>query len=429
MTASPSDQGRISALRAYADPRLLAVFSLGVTSGLPNALVFGTLAVWLREEGLSRTSIGAIGLVGTAYALNFLFGPLADRAGFPVLGRLWGRRRGWAIPLQVALAAMLWVLSGLSPTADLTIFAGTVLAVACLSAAQDVVIDASRIEYLPPERQAAGAAMATYGWMTGASVAGGFVSLNIAELTDWGTAYKVMALLMMIGPVTYWIAGEPERGETGAIPAARHWLRDAVVAPFKDFKARDGWVLILLFVIFFKFGDAMLGRMANVFYIDIGFGKSDIAEISKLYGLGAFLIGGGLGGILAARAGTFPALLSAGVAMAATNFLYYLLAGSGADRTLFILAVAGDNLTGGLATTVFVAYLSSLCSRAYTATQYALLASLGNLARVQLGALSGVVVDGMGGDWGAFFLITIAAALPGLWLAWLVGGRRRARAP
>lgn len=422
--------GQKKIMDAYRDPKLLAVFALGICSGLPNALVFGTLSIWLREEGLSRAAIGAIGLVGTAYALNFLFGPIADRVGVPVLRKVLGRRRSWGILLLGLLIVSLMALSGLEPANNLPLFATVVLSVACLSAALDVVIDASRIEYLPPERQAAGAAMATYGWMTGASVAGGVGALLIADWLGWAMAYKAMATVLLIGPLAYWLAGEPSRRgdarESDRVGVG-DWISTAVLAPLRDFAKRDGWVLILLFVVFFKFGDAMLGRMANVFYLDIGFGKTEIAEVSKAYGLIAFLIGGGLGGLLAARAGTHRALLVAGLAMAATNLLYYWLAASGADRSLFILAVAGDNFTSGLATTIFVAYLSSLCSISFTATQYALLASIGNLARVQLGSLSGVVVDGMGGDWGVFFLITVAAATPGLWLAWIVGRRHQGR--
>ncbi len=411
---------------AYADSKLLAVFTLGICSGLPSALVFGTLSIWLREEGVSRTAIGVIGLIGTAYAFNFLFGPIADRVRLPFLQDRFGRRRSWGFVLQGLLIGAVLVLSEMDPTRGLTGFALAALAVAVLSAAQDVVIDASRIEYLPDNRQAAGAAMATYGWMTGASIAGGVAALFLADAFGWSVAYKAMAALLLLGPITYWLAGEPERAanqEKGKDLSYQDWVTTAVIAPLLDFAKRDGWVLILMFIVFFKFGDAMLGRMANVFYLDIGFEKTEIAEISKAYGLIALLIGGGLGGLLAAKAGTHRALLAAGIAMAATNMLYYWLAESGADRQIFILAVVGDNFTGGLATTIFVAYLSSLCSLAFTATQYALLASIGNFARVQLGSVSGVVVDGMGGDWGVFFILTIVAALPGLWLAWQVGRR------
>lgn len=433
MNGKVGETGRRAKLRSIADVylnrRMAAVFALGLCSGLPNALVFGTLSVWLREAGMSRSAIGALGLVGTAYAFNFVWAPFLDRVSLPGLSRRYGFRRSWGTLLCLALATCIACVGLTDPAANGLVFIGLILLIAFLSASLDVVVDASRIEYLEPQEYAAGSAVATYGWMTGASVIGGFMTLQVSSLTGWGTAYAIAALAMLAGPLAYLLVGEPagrERGEAayaqendpfGDAPEghgfAAHFSK-AVIAPFRDFARRDGWILILAFIILFKAGDAMLGRMANVFYVDMGFTRGEIADVSKLFGLVSFLIGGGVGGALALRIGTLKALFFGGIAMAATNAAYAVLAHSGHDMTVFATAVAADNFTSGLATTTFVAYLSGLCNLAFTATQYALLASLGNFARVQMAAFSGVMVDAMDGDWAGFFLMTIAIAVPGL---------------
>jgi PAT family beta-lactamase induction signal transducer AmpG len=427
----------------YLTRKMVVIFLLGVSSGLPSPLVFGTLSIWLKELGLSRTSIGVFSLVLTAYTINFLWAPLIDRLAIPVLTRRRGRRRSWGLVIQVLLLVAIFSISLIDPAVDLYAFAVVIAVVAFLSASQDIVIDAYRIEYLEPEQYGAGAAMAVYGWMTGANVVGGFVALYLAEFLDWQTMYQVMAAFVLVGIVTLQVAGEPPR--SGAAEAderetalaerlaagaesARYllartmaWLYVSLIAPFRDFMTRDGWLLILLFIVLFKVGDAFLGRMANVFYVELDFSKSDIAEYSKAFGLVAFLVGGAIGGLMVKRYGMLKALLAAGILMSVTNLLYAALALSGKSYPMFATAVFFDNLTTGMSLTAFVAYLSSLCNLAFTATHYALLASLGNFARTQFGASSGWIVDQLGGDWALFFCMTVVAALPGLaLLVWMI---------
>ncbi len=413
------------ALAVYRDRRFAAIFGLGVTSGLPSSLVFVTLSVWLREEGLSRTTIGLFGAVATPYAINFLWAPLLDHARLPWLGRL-GRRRSWIVAAQALLCLAIAAMALADPAEQAAALAAAAFAVAVLSATQDVAIDAYRVEILEPETYGAGAAVAVLGWHLGAFVSGAG-ALYLAHAVSWQAAYlgagAVFALLMAV-PL---LAEEPR--SNGAAPATRRigqWLRRAVVAPFAEFLGRLGGlaVVVIGFIVFYKFGEAMLGRMAGVFYVDLAFTKVEIANYVKSFGLAATLLGVVLGGVLCARVRIVTALFAGGIAMASTNLLFALLAWTGKDLGLLAVAVFLDNLTAGLATSAFVAFLSSLCNREFTATQYALLASIGNFARIQLGAVSGWTVDRMDGDWAAFFVLTTVAVLPGLVLLSTIARRQ-----
>ena len=297
---------------------------------------------------------------------------------------------------------------------------------AILSATQDVAIDAYRVEVLDPQTYGAGAAVAVLGWHLGA-FASGAGALYLASAASWQTAYLGAGCLMALLIAVPLLAAEPTAG-TAAAPAKRigAWLGRAVVAPFAEFFRRLGGLalVVIAFIVFYKFGEAMLGRMAGVFYVDLAFTKVEIANYAKSVGLPATLIGVLLGGVLCARLRITTALFAGGIAMASTNLLFALLAWTGKDHGLLAAAVFLDNLTAGLATSAFVAFLSSLCDRGFTATQYALLASIGNFARIQLGAVSGWAVDRMDGDWAAFFVLTTLAVLPGLALLLVVARRR-----
>lgn len=442
----------IRSFSVYMNRRMAVIFLLGLCSGLPNALITGTLAIWLREEGLSRTSIGIVGLTGLAYAINFLWAPLLDRVRLPLVGRI-GQRRSWAILVQTGLIFAIWLLVAQDPVTGLGGFVLAVALIAFLSASQDVVIDAYRIEYLKPDEYAAGAAMTTLGWLTGAQVVAGFVILHLVAGIDFAGAYALIALVLLVGPITLLLAGEPVRGAAAretldafADSAGRYldrfawmgarlrgalgWLYVAVAAPFLDFMKRPEWYLILAFVVLFKLGDAMLGRMTGLLYVDLGFSPADIANYSKLLGLGAFLVGAVIGGAMARLWGTMQALLMSGIATTLTNLLYAWLASAGQDYTLFAFAIVADNMTTGMVTATFVAYLSSLCNVAFTATQYALLASLANFAQRTFAASAGAIVDyfetlswtaALGGAWSTFFFMTVILALPGIGLLlWLM---------
>ena len=407
-----------SALAVYADPRVLRILGFGFVSGLPLALTTGTLSYWLAREGVDKTTIGLFALLGIPYALKMFWAPLLDHLPAPGPFARLGRRRGWAVVIQGLLMAALLVLGAVDPLTDPFALALAALAVAFLSASQDIVIDAFRIELLEQDEQGAGAAAIQLGYRVGMLVSGaGAIWLSAA--LPWFWVYAAMAACVPLGTLVVLSAREPElSAQTGAAqsaaarPGYAAWMRHAVVDPFADFMARRGWVAILAFALLYKFGDAIGGVMANPFYVEIGFSPEEIAAVTKLFGLGATVAGTLAGGVLVVRAGLLPALFIAGVLQAVTNLLFALLAWAGPETALLALAVGADNFTGGLGSAAFVAYLSSLCSLAYTATQYALLTSFMALGRSFLSSGGGWLADQV--DWVSFFVLTTFLALPGL---------------
>lgn len=419
----------------YFTRRMAVVFALGVCSGLPNGLITGSLGVWLRDYGLTRTEIGVVGLVGLVYAINFLWAPLLDRLRPPGLGRF-GRRRSWIVLFQACLVIALAQLLGVDPLENLRGLVLVIAAIAILSASQDVVIDAYRVEYLRPDEYAAGSAMATMGWLTGATVLAGFTTLHLSGSLGWPMAYLVVGCVLLAGPVVLMLAGEPRIAEEVLRrDAGQPWrtrVRDTLVAPFLEFLSRPHAWLVLAFILLFKLGEAMIGRMTGVFYIDTGFTPAEIANYSKVLGTVAMLAGGAVGGVIAKRYGLFKALLGSSIAMAATNLLYAWLAVAGKDFGILALAVVADNFTTGLSLSIFVAFVSSLCNVAFTATQYALLASLANFAMRGAASLGGFTVDwlersqwvaGSAQAWATFFVITALMAVPGIVLLVMLGSR------
>ena len=402
-----------SALAVYADPRVLRILGFGFVSGLPLALTTGTLSYWLAREGVDKTTIGLFALLGIPYALKMFWAPLLDHLPAPGPFARLGRRRGWAVVIQGLLMAALLVLGAVDPLTDPFALALAALAVAFLSASQDIVIDAFRIELLEQDEQGAGAAAIQLGYRVGMLVSGaGAIWLSAA--LPWFWVYAAMAACVPLGTLVVLSAPEPAlSAQTGAGRRGyAAWMRHAVVDPFADFMARRGWVAILAFALLYKFGDAIGGVMANPFYVEIGFSPEEIAAVTKLFGLGATIAGTLAGGVLVVRAGLLPALFIAGVLQAVTNLLFALLAWAGPETALLALAVGADNFTGGLGSAAFVAYLSSLCSLAYTATQYALLTSFMALGRSFLSSGGGWLADQV--DWVSFFVLTTFLALPGL---------------
>ena len=420
------------AAKVYLDRRLIAVLFLGFSSGLPLLLVFSTLSLWLKDEGISKTMIGLFALVRTPYPFKFLWAPIIDRVPVPVLTALLGRRRAWAVGSQMVLMAAILGLASTSPGLDPAMTALLALVVAFASASQDIIIDAYRIEILEERQQGAGAAMIVNGYRFG-MLAAGAGAISLADILSWSQVYAVMAGLVVVGLATVLLSPEPREPAAGGAGtdvgagrlAAVGWLYGAVVAPFAQFMRRDGWVFILLFIMLYKLGDAYLGVMANPFYVEMGFTKQEIAAVSKVFGLGATIVGGLLGGAIVYRHGIRRALLVCGVLMAASNLVFAAQAAVGHNVAMLMLTIAVENLTGGMGTAAFVAYLSSLCDVAYTATQYALLSSFMAFARDVLSASSGWLADQV--DWVAFFLISTALAVPGLvLLMWMM---RRFPAP
>jgi MFS transporter, PAT family, beta-lactamase induction signal transducer AmpG len=400
-------------IAVYLQPRILAILALGFASGLPLALTASTLGVWLTEAGISKSAIGLFAAIGTPYALKFLWAPLIDATAFPVLTRLFGRRRGWMFATQIALIASLMLLGLADPAATPWATALLALLVAICSATQDIVIDAYRVELLTPEQQGAGAATVVLGYRLGmiASSAG---ALYLATYFGWQVTYWCMGGLIGIGMLAALLAGEPQTGEK--IPAQKRnfnqWIREAVIAPFADFIERPQWHLILLFILLYKLADAFMGVMTNPFLIEIGFTKEEIASVVKLYGLIATIVGSFVGGAMVANWGTTRTLWIAGIAHAATNLMFVVQARVGADIHILALGITMENVSGGMGTAAFVAYISGLTHVRFTATQYALLSSFAAFGRTWLSTPAGWFAERMG--WEIFFLFASALAIPGL---------------
>jgi MFS transporter, PAT family, beta-lactamase induction signal transducer AmpG len=418
----------LGALAVYRQPRLIAVLLMGFSSGLPLALTFGTLSYWLAELGVSLTAIGLFGLVRASYSLKFLWSPLIDRLPIPILTRRLGRRRGWALTIQFLLALAILALGMTDPKADPAATALAAVVVAFLSASQDIVIDAYRIELLKPEEQGAGAAATQWGYRFG-MLASGAGALYAASFGGWHVAYAVMAGLMLVGMVTVWFTPEPGGiappvllPGADAMTRVAAWFERAVVAPFADMFGRTGagsLAAIVVFIVLYKFGDALAGSMANPLYVQLGFTKVEVATVAKIYGVAATLAGVAIGGVMVARIGVFASLLVCGGLQACSNLLYAVQVWAGHDVGMLALTIGAENLTGGMASSAFVAYLSGLCSRDFTATQYALLSSLATVGLNVLAASGGYLAERLG--WVPFFVVSTAACLPSLLiLVWLM---------
>lgn len=422
----------------YTEARVLSLLFLGFSSGLPLALTFGTLSLWLAEEGINKTTIGMFALTGTPYTFKFLWSPLIDRLPLPLLTPWLGRRRGWTLLTQMALMLSLFLLGTSNPAETPIATAVWALSTAFWSASQDIVIDAYRVEILEERQYGAGAAMIVLGYRMGMLVSGA-TALYLATFWGWFATYTIMATCMLVGIITILLNPEPQHA---ACPAPRKenqshtharmethtrrhhgrqaiiWLEQAVVAPFADFMQRKGWITTLLFILLYKFGDALAGVMSNPFYRDLAFSKIEIANISKLFGLGSTIVGSILGGIMVSQMGLMKPLLYCGLLQMFSNLLFAVLAETGHSTSMLMITIAAENLSGGMGTAAFVAYLSSLCNVAYTATQYALLSSFMAFGRTFLSSFAGILADNMA--WTSFFLMTTAAALPGLIMLWIM---------
>jgi len=401
------------AMAVYTDRRILLIAFMGFSSGLPLLLTLSTLSYWLAKLGVSKTSIGLFALVGTPYSFKFLWAPFLDQIRPPFLGR----RRGWALIIQLALALAILAMGMTDPALDPWWTALAVLVVAFLSASQDIVIDAYRIEILPEALQGAGAAATQVGYRFGL-LAAGAGAVALADFVAWHWVFAGLALLMAVGMATMLLAPEP------AMPAAiqrqslARRLEMGVIEPFLDFLGRRGWLVILLFVLLYKFGEAVSGTMATPFYVELGFTGVEIAEITKIFGIVASLAGTLAGGLMVARVGIMRALFLGGVLQAAGILLFAVLAYQGHDRLWLAIVVGSDNFVSGLGSAAFVAYLSALCNVAFTGTQYALLTSFMAWGRTLLSSGSGWLAVRLG--WPVFFIASTGLAVPGLLLLlWL----------
>lgn len=409
---------------------------LGFAAGLPFLLVFSTLSAWLRDEGLSRSIIGFFSWVGITYSIKVFWAPIIDRLPVPWLTRLLGRRRAWMLLAQFGIAAGLAGMAVLDPHAQLSSIALLAVLVAFSSATQDIVVDAYRIEAVDDELQGAMAATYVFGYRL-ALLAAGAGAFYIAEFSSWRMAYLSMAALMGVGVLTTLIIAEPEATlakhrkiakDAGLLERFQLWLRQSVLEAFGEFFRRNGWfaLIILGLIAIYKISDITMGVMANPFYLDLGFSKKEIADVTKVFGFFMTIAGAGLGGVLVARYGIMRPLLLGAVMVASTNLLFALLAVSEPSLSLLALVVSADNLSGGLATSAFIAYLSSLTNQAYTATQYALFSSLMTLPAKFLGGFSGLVVDGYG--YSQFFIYAAALGIPAILLVTYIIWHNRGQA-
>jgi len=402
------------AIAVYGDKRLFVILLMGFSSGLPLLLTLSTLTYWLAKVGVDRTAIGLFASVGIPYSFKFLWAPLLDQIRPPFLGR----RRGWGIVIQLCLAASILAMGFTDPSVSAWWTAVAAIVVAFFSASQDIVIDAYRIEILPEEEQGAGAAATQVGYRFGL-LAAGAGALAVSDFVSWHWVFVMLAALVGVGIFAFLIAPEPPVAQGDKREAFGDWIKRSVLAPFTDFIGRRGWVVILLFVLTYKVGEAISGTMATPFYVDLGFSGVEIAAVSKVFGIVATLVGTLAGGLIVARFGIMRALMLGGVLQALGILLFAVLAVKGHDMVWLTIAIGGDNFVGGLGSAAFVAYLSALCNVAFTATQYALLTSFMAVGRTLLSSGSGWLSEQLG--WTDFFIASTALAIPGLvLLVWLM---------
>ncbi len=424
--SAPAIAGKSRGWRYYLQEKLLVIFFLGFSAGLPLPLVYATLTAWLYEAGLPTSKISLFAYLMLAYSFKFVWSPLVDAVGLPVLTRWLGRRRAWLFASQVGLAVSLYMLSKVDPSSAMTVFVAVAACVAVLSATQDIVLDAYRIEIAPVDMQGVLAASYQYGYRV-AIVVSGAGALYLAEFLSWSVAYSVMAACMAVGIVTTLYCKEPQN----VTPPDYHfagtwhekvakWFGAAIAGPFADFFRRYGWfaLLMLSFIVVFRLSDYVLGILANPFYLDVGYTKSQVASVAKLYGLGVALIGIGAGGWAILKFGLARCLISATVLIASTNLFFALIVLTGPEIWVLALTISFDNFAQGFSGTIFIAYLSSITNMSFTATQYALFSSLSVLVAKISASFSGTVQESIG--WFGFFLYAAALGIPSIILSIIV---------
>ncbi len=413
----------LSSLNLYLQPRLLVILVLGFVSGLPLALSASTLTVWLTESGTSLSSIGLFAAVATPYSFKFLWSPLVDGLRLPLFTNLLGMRRGWMVATQLLLMAGIIALGLCDPASNLWLVALFALFIAIASASQDIVIDAYRVEILPPEEQGAGAAVAVLGYRLGMIVSSAG-ALFLATEFGWMQTYFFMAAFIPVAWLAIWVGGEPKNieREIKKHGSLEKWIIEYIVEPFCDFIRRDSWLAILAFILLYKLGDAFIGGMTNPFLIKIGFSKNDIATVVKLYGVIATIIGSLIGGILIMRIGMVKTLWLCGIGHALTNLMFVAQAQVGADINFLALSISLENISGGMGTAAFVAFISNLVNKRFTTTQYALLSSFSAFGRTWLSTPAGWLAEKLG--WEGFFVFSVIIAMPSLAILWWLNRKK-----
>ena len=434
----------------YFDRRMIKILLLGAISGFPWVIIGSSLSLWLKEDGLSRSTIGWAGLIFAVYAFNYLWAPIIDRVRIPWLTNKIGHRRGWIVLMQAIILICLVCWSVVNPTANLALVISIGLIIAIASATQDITVDALRIEQIGEHEgksMQAGAAMAVVGWWTGYKL-GGVIALSAAEFFQragfenyWQITFLILGIIIIGCNIGLMFINEPQPndrkesqkrterlieqklGSSNIIAKSAAWITGTVAGPIMSFFKKNGFniaLAILGFIFLFKIGEAFLGRMSVIFYKEIGFTKSDIALYSKGLGWITTIIFTLLGGLFAIRSGVIKAMFVSGILMAATNLLFSVLAWSGKSELLFAIAVIFDDMAAAFATVAIVTFISMLVDRTYTATQYALLASVGTAGRTTLASSSGALVDWLNGDWGIFFILTAIMVIPSLIFLYMI---------
>jgi PAT family beta-lactamase induction signal transducer AmpG len=411
----------------YLRPRPLAALLLGISSGFPLALLLGTMTFWLTKVGIDKKTIGfAVGLT-TPYTLKFLWAPFIDRLKLPILTGLFGQRRAWLFFIMALLFVSVWMLGASDPGRSLGTFAFWAIATSFLGATQDIVIDAYRIEILPDDELPHGTANNQFGYRLGAFAAGvGTIAMASDEGfgLGWATAYGLTAFCVVPGVIAAFWAG---RGLHDKVLAKEppmspgKWLETTIVGPFREFLRRRGAILILLFVLIYKLGDAMGQIMLNPMIVELGFSDTEFLVINKGVGFWGLIVGVALAAPFMAWLGMGRALFVSGLLMMFSNLMFAILASQGHSNLWLTIAVATEQVTSGMGLTVFVTYLSGLSNLAYTATQFALLSSFAAVGRTWLSAPAGIAAEQLG--WVGFWLMTMAVAIPGMLLLWMLWKR------
>ena len=428
-SAPPAKLTWLQTLKVYTEAPTLRMLSLGFSAGLPLLLVLGTLSFWLREAGINRATIGYLSWIGLAYGFKWCWAPLVDRMPIPVLTRVLGRRRSWLLLSQLAIIAALIGMAMNDPKVSLMPVVWCALAVAFASATQDIALDAFRIESADMQRQPALAAAYQTGYRIAMIWAGAGV-LKIAaraEVSDaasyqhgaWQVAYLVMAASMLVGVLTVLFTAEPAGRDLAPTKNLAQWLEAALIEPFTDFFSRYKLqaALILALIAIYRISDVVMGIMANPFYVDMGYTKDEVANITKVYGVVMTLLGAFIGGVMSMRLGVMRVLGLGALLSAASNLLFAWLGTRGHDVQALVWVISADNLASGIASAAFIAYLSSLTNIQYSATQYALFTSMMLLLPKFVAGFSGEFVNAFG--YPNFFIATAFLGIPSIALVLL----------
>ena len=429
-TTTEAKQSLAEILSAYTQKITLRMFFLGFSAGLPLLLVLGTLGFWLREAGIDRSTIGYLSWIGLIYGLKWVWAPLVDRLTLPLLSNWLGRRKAWLLIAQVLVMIGLVGMSMSDPSQQVNAVAWFAVLVAFGSATQDIALDAFRIESADTKMQGVLAAAYQTGYRFAMIWAGAGVLWiaaraqntpdNVYDHHGWQIAYLCMAVSMLVGVITVLISKEKPFVPKTDVHSVKQWIQVAFIEPFADFLKRYQWhaVLILSLIAVYRISDVVMGIMANPFYVDMGYTKDEVASVTKIFGVIMTLLGAFIGGGLTVRFGIFRILMLGAILSAASNLLFAWLATRGHDLSGLIFVISADNLSSGIASAAFIAYLSSLTNVSYSATQYALFSSMMLLIPKWMAGFSGVFVDHFG--YSTFFISTAIIGLPVLILVWFV---------